>query len=141
MFEKAGARSNGSPPRGAAPTPAQARGDAAEDRALAWLLARGMLLVQRNYRVARGPRARGGEIDLVMRDRDGTLVFVEVRARAGRQQGGAAATVTAHKQRSLTYAAEHFLLHFAALPPCRFDVVAIEGEQVQWLQAAFSGPA
>ena len=141
MFEKAGPRSNVGPPRGAAPTPAQARGVAAEDRALAWLTARGLLLVQRNYRVARGPRARGGEIDLVMRDRDGTLVFVEVRARAGRQQGGAAATVTASKQRSLTYAAEHFLLRLAVLPPCRFDVVAIDGEQVQWLQAAFSGPA
>lgn len=141
MFGKPGARNNGSPPRAAAPTPAQVCGEAAEDRALAWLTARGLLLVQRNYRVARGPRARGGEIDLVMRDRDGTLVFVEVRARAGRQQGGAAATVTASKQRSLMYAAEHFLLRFAVLPPCRFDVVAIEGEQVQWLQAAFSGPA
>lgn len=140
MFGKAAARGSGSPPGGAAPTPAKTRGEAAEDRALAWLTARGLLLVQRNYRVARGPRARGGEIDLVMRDRDGTLVFVEVRARAGRQHGGAAATVTAHKQRSLMYAADHFLLRFAVLPPCRFDVVAIEGDQVQWLQAAFSGP-
>ena len=39
---------------------------------------------ERNYRVARGPRARGGEIDLILRERDGTLVFVEVRARAQR---------------------------------------------------------
>jgi putative endonuclease len=76
----------------------KARGDVAEDRALAWLRARGLVLVQRNYRVARGPSARGGEIDLVMRDADGTLVFVEVRARAGTGHGGAAASVTSAKQ-------------------------------------------
>ena len=116
----------------------KARGDAAEDRALAWLLARGLLLVQRNYRVALGPRARGGEIDLVMRDRDGTLVFVEVRTRASVQQGGAAASVTPSKQRSLLLAAQHFLQRWPAPPPCRFDVVAIDGDQVQWLQAAFN---
>jgi Holliday junction resolvase-like predicted endonuclease len=59
----------------------KARGDAAEVRALAYLVARGLVLVERNYRVARGPRARGGEVDLIARDTDGTLVFVEVRAR------------------------------------------------------------
>lgn len=35
----------------------------------------------RNYRVAAGPRRHGGEVDLIVRDRDGTLVFVEVRMR------------------------------------------------------------
>jgi putative endonuclease len=30
------------------------------------------------------------------------------------------------------------LLRYASLPPCRFDVVAIEGEQLQWLKAAFN---
>jgi uncharacterized protein (TIGR00252 family) len=69
------------------------QGDAAESRALAWLLARGLRLEARNYRVARGPHARGGEIDLVMRDADGTLVFVEVRQRRGSGHGGAAASV------------------------------------------------
>ena len=67
----------------------QAIGARAEDRALAYLQAQGLALLQRNYRVARGPRARGGEIDLVMRARDGTLVFVEVRARRSLAQGGA----------------------------------------------------
>ena len=59
----------------------KAAGEAGEARALAHLLAQGLTLVQRNYRVARGPHARGGEVDLIMRERDGTLVFVEVRAR------------------------------------------------------------
>lgn len=115
----------------------KARGDAAETRALELLLARGLVLVQRNYRVARGPGARGGEIDLVMRERDGTLVFVEVRSRRGGETGGAAASVGAAKRRSLVLAAQHFLLQLPSPPPCRFDVVAIDGEQAQWLRAAF----
>ncbi len=40
---------------------------------------------QRLRFVARNVLCRGGEIDLVMRDRDGALVFVEVRARAQQQ--------------------------------------------------------
>ena len=112
-------------------------GAAAEDQALHWLLQRGLCLVQRNSRVARGPHARGGEIDLVMRAGDGTLVFVEVRARHSASHGGAAASVSPAKQRNLIFAAQNFLLRYASPPPCRFDVLAIDGGQVQWLQAAF----
>lgn len=115
----------------------KAVGDVGEARALAHLLAHGLVLVQRNYRVARGPRARGGEIDLVMRDRDGTLVFVEVRARRGAGFGGAAATVGLTKRRSVVFAARCFLRNLATPPACRFDVVAIDGAHVEWLQAAF----
>ena len=119
----------------------KAQGDAAEDRALAWLRARGLLLQERNYRVARGPRARGGEIDLVMRDAAGTLVFVEVRTRASASHGGAAASVGHAKQQSLLHAARHYLLRFETPPPCRFDVLAIDGQGIEWLQAAFdAGP-
>lgn len=113
------------------------RGRQAEDLALAHLQRQGLQLVVRNYRVARGPSRRGGEIDLILRDRDGTLVFVEVRARASRAQGGAAASITAAKRRSLVLAAQHYLQRCPRLPPCRFDVVALDGDQVQWLVAAF----
>ena len=119
------------------PRTTKARGDEAERRALAHLMANGLVPVERNYRVARGPRARGGEIDLILRDRDGTLVFVEVRARADARHGGAAATVDFRKQQRLVFAARHFLGRFASLPPCRFDVVTVEGERIEWLRAAF----
>lgn len=115
----------------------KALGDAAEAQALGALRARGLTLVERNYRVARGPSAPGGEIDLVMREADGTLVFVEVRARASRAFGGAAASVGFAKQRRVVYAARHFLLRFASPPPCRFDVVAIDGDRVDWIRGAF----
>ncbi|MFD0669367.1 YraN family protein [Ramlibacter sp. MAHUQ-53] len=109
-------------------------GDAAEARALAHLAAAGLRLVQRNYRT---PGRGGGEVDLVMREADGTLVFVEVRARASRAFGGAAASVGAAKRRRIVFAARHFLLRLPAPPPCRFDVVAVDGPRIDWLRAAF----
>lgn len=124
-------------PRTATKETTKQRGDVAEARALAHLLAQGLALVQRNYRVARGPNARGGEIDLILRERDSTLVFVEVRSRRSSTHGGAAASVSATKQRSLILAAQHFLQTQRTVPPCRFDVVAIDGERIEWLKAAF----
>lgn len=115
----------------------KAIGDDAESRALAYLQGQGLVLVQRNYRVALGPHARGAEVDLILRDRDGTLVFVEVRSRRSASHGGALASVGAVKQQRIVRAAQHFLLRQPTLPPCRFDVVALQGGQVQWLKAAF----
>ena len=116
-------------------------GDAGEARALAHLLRQGLTLVQRNYRVAGGPNARGGEVDLILRERDGTLVFVEVRTRGNASHGGAAASVSATKQRRLVFAAQHYLNALRSLPPCRFDVLAIDGhgksERIEWLRGAF----
>jgi putative endonuclease len=112
-------------------------GDEGEARALSHLLRQGLTLVARNYRVAAGPRARGGEVDLILRDRDGTLVFVEVRQRQSRTQGGAAASITPQKQRRIILAAQHHLLRYASPPPCRFDVVAIDGGELMWLRGAF----
>jgi putative endonuclease len=105
--------------------------------ALQHLQRHGLALVCRNYRVARGPSARGGEIDLIVQDRDGTLVFVEVRSRAGSTHGGALASVTALKHRRPVLAARHYLARLARTPSCRFDVVAIEGADVQWVRGAF----
>ena len=115
----------------------KAVGDGAEDRALAYLQQQGLRLVQRNYRLAGGPRQRGAEVDLILRTADGTLVFVEVRARSGASHGGAAASVTAAKQRRIVRAAQHYLMGLAALPACRFDVVAIDGDSLQWMPGAF----
>ena len=73
-----------------------------------------------------------------MRDpRDGTLVFVEVRQRAGSSHGGAGGSITGVKQRRIVFAARHYNIHgMRTIPPCRFDVVLIE-EGIEWIQAAF----
>ena len=109
-------------------------GDAAETAALEYLLDQGLRLVVRNYRT---PGRGGGEIDLVMRAPDGTLVFIEVRKRATGRHGGAAASVGLIKQRRIIFAASFYLMRLATIPPCRFDVVAVDSAGVQWLQAAF----
>ncbi|HZW75882.1 MAG TPA: YraN family protein [Caldimonas sp.] len=119
------------------PPSTKALGDVAEGRALAHLEAAGLVLVRRNYRVARGPSSRGGEVDLIMRERDGTLVFVEVRARNDDRFGGAASSVGSAKRRRLVFAATHYLRRLVAPPPCRFDVVAVDGDRIEWLRAAF----
>jgi putative endonuclease len=115
----------------------KAIGDDAENVALAYLQRQGLALVQRNYRVAGGPHARGAEVDLILRERDGTLVFVEVRARAGLSHGGALASVGPTKQRRIVRAAQHYLLRLPVPPPCRFDVLAVDGGQINWVKAAF----
>ena len=116
------------------PSTTKQKGDAAEDRALRHLQAHGLKLLQRNYRT---PGRGGGEIDLIMRDADSTLVFVEVRKRRSAKHGGALASVTFVKQGRLVFAAQHYLLKLRQVPPCRFDVVAVEGEDLQWFKAAF----
>lgn len=110
-------------------TAKQLEGDAGEEQALRFLQEHGLKLVERNF------RCKGGEIDLVMQDGRG-LVFVEVRKRAGNGYGGAAASVTARKQARLVIAAQTFLQRYKMPPPCRFDVIAIDGAAMEWLKNA-----
>ena len=105
----------------------QALGQQWERAALAYLRRHRLSPVEQNF------RCKGGEIDLIMRD-GATLVFVEVRQRADRQHGGAAASVTPSKIRRLVCAAQVYLLRFPVTPPCRFDLVAIDGEHIEWLR-------
>jgi putative endonuclease len=88
--------------------------------------------------IARNHRCRYGEIDLILRD-TATLVFVEVRFRRSTQYGSPADTVDQRKQRRLIAAASHYLQVHPSVLPCRFDVVAISGQnQIQWIQNAFT---
>ena len=106
------------------------RGKEAEDQAAAYLTAHGLHLVERNW------RCKGGEIDLIMRNGK-TLVFVEVRARASRRFGGAAASITGVKQARIVHAARLYLSKLGSMPACRFDAVLLDGPQLVWLKDAF----
>ncbi len=120
-----------------APT-TKALGDSGEELALRYLLRQGLMLVTRNFNT---PGRGGGEVDLIMRAPDGTLVFVEVRQRKSASHGGAAASISATKRRRIIFAAQHYISRLSRMPACRFDVVALQGEgadmQIDWLQAAF----
>jgi putative endonuclease len=114
-------------------TRAQVAGGDAEEVAARFLARRGLQVIARNY------RTRLGEIDLVARD-GATLVFVEVRMRAGSSArfGGAAASVDSRKRRRIEAAARQFLARLAHEPPCRFDVVTLDGDAaLEWHRAAF----
>src|SRR5688572_30155793 len=100
--------------------PRQSLGELGENLACAELERRGYAILARRY------RTRFGEIDIVAREGD-TIVFVEVKARAGDEFGGAAAAVTGWKQRKITYMAIDYLSrHRLHDQPCRFDVVTID---------------
>lgn len=114
-----------------APSATTSVGGDKERLAGAFLERHGLRLVTRNY------RCRRGEIDLVMREAD-TLVFVEVRFRASDRFGTPAESVDAHKQRRLAAAAAHFLQHHPSTLPCRFDVLAVSGnDRIDWIRDAF----
>lgn len=109
-------------------------GAAAEDAALRYLQQRGLKLLARNARF------KGGELDLVMRDGE-TLVVVEVRARSSSRFASAAESIDARKQARIILATQ---LYLAAHPQhaeraLRFDVVAIDDGQPQWIRGAFDG--
>ena len=89
--------------------------------------------------LARRYRTRCGEIDIVADD-DGTLVFVEVKARADARFGTAAEAVTAWKQRRLVRMARDYLAREEVGDrPCRFDVVAIMFDRPEPLVEVFQG--
>ena len=105
-------------------------GEKAEALAAEFLAARGMTIVERNF------RRRCGELDLIARDGD-TLVFVEARLRTRSDFGGAAASITARKRSRMTAAAGLYLARLARTPPCRFDAVlldAIDTSRIEWLK-------
>jgi putative endonuclease len=98
----------------------QSLGRTGEDLACAELERRGYVIIARRYRL------RTAEIDIVARD-GRVLVFVEVKARAGRQFGSGAEAVTPLKRRRLVQAALDFMARRGYVEcPCRFDVVSIQ---------------
>lgn len=88
-------------------------------------------------------RYRGGELDLVMDDRE-VLVFVEVRYRRGEGFGGGVASVDRRKCVKLARAAGLYLSSkpWLAARPCRFDVVSVSGSEdaprFDWIRNAFT---
>lgn len=94
-------------------------GHAGERFAAGWLEARGYLVVARNW------RCPYGELDLVA-ERDGELIFVEVKTRRGVALDAPEEAVTPAKRRRLVLAAQSYLAEQGAEQrPWRIDVVAV----------------
>ena len=67
-----------------------------------------------------------GELDLIMGDRDGTIVFVEVKTRRNETFMPAVAAVNAKKRQHITRTAKCFLKQFKISDrPLRFDIITV----------------
>lgn len=95
------------------------RGAAAEFLARTWLKQRGYRILESNYRCCTG------EVDIICEDH-GTIVFVEVKSRAGTAFGTPAQSVNSSKQRKLRLTAQHYVIERQLEShPLRFDVISI----------------
>lgn len=101
-----------------------ATGRRGEELAAAFLRDRGYLVLDRNYRFRRN------EIDLIGVDRSAeggaTVVFVEVKTRAGEGFGAPEEAVTEQKRRAIVRVATAYL-HERKMTGsrCRFDVISV----------------
>ena len=90
-----------------------------EELAAEYLEGKGYRIVERNYRI------RSAEIDLIA-ERDGVIVFVEVKTRLTKKYGRPAEAVTLNKQRKIIAAASVFMQREEyAQRACRFDVIEV----------------
>ena len=110
----------------------RAAGAQREAMAADWLEARGYTILERNY------RCRQGEIDLIGRD-GRYLVFIEVKYRRDGRLGDPLEAVNARKQARILYTARNYLREkrYSLSTPCRFDVVAVRGNEISVLKDAF----
>lgn len=95
-----------------------------ESLAADYLTGQGYRIVEQNY------RNRFGEIDLIVRDTDGTIVYCEIKYRSGAGAGDPLEAVDRKKQRKISRTAEYHYAYygFEAGLPCRFDVIGIYGD-------------
>lgn len=107
-------------------------GEEWEAAAADYLKDRGMRIVERNF------RSSHGEIDIIGYHQ-GYLVFVEVKYRSTAAKGYAAAAVGSRKQRQICRVADYYryIHHMGDNVGVRYDVVAIQGGEVQWIKNAF----
>ncbi len=108
------------------------KGKAGESYAALYLKKKHYKIVEQNF------RCRYGEIDIIARD-NGTLVFVEVKARKNTDFQRPAESVSAKKQKRIITAAKYYLMqNLISDAVCRFDVIEVTGEQINHITDAFS---
>jgi putative endonuclease len=106
------------------------KGKSGEDKAAAFLRKKGYAVIKRNY------RAKTGEIDIIA-EKDGTLVFVEVKTRSTDAFGEGYQSVTHTKQDKIIRTAEFYLMENNMEKLCRFDVISIDNSEITHIINAF----
>lgn len=108
-------------------------GAAYEQKAVDFLQQNDVKILERNF------RCRQGEIDLIGKHNE-YVVFFEVKYRKNNQKGLPQEAVSFSKQKKICKVADYYrMIHkmgeFVAI---RYDVIAICGEELTWIQNAFS---
>ena len=104
-----------------------------EEVVCAYLLSKGIRVCEQNF------RSRQGEIDIIGYDGE-YLVFFEVMYRSSGSKGTAAEAVGYAKQKRICRVADYYRVvhHCMEDTPIRFDVVAVDGENIAWIKDAFA---
>lgn len=102
-----------------------------EENAKNYLKKKGYHILEENF------FSKRGELDLIAKE-SGYLVFIEVKYRSSLQNGYPEEAITKCKIRSLYETANYYkyINHISEDTPCRFDVVAILGEEIHLIQNA-----
>ena len=97
-----------------------------------YLKTQGYEILEKNY------RCRIGEIDLIAKEGE-TLVFVEVKYRRNDKMGDPKEAVDQKKQKKISMTASYYLMRECGRMdiPCRFDVSAVLGDQIEVVKNAF----
>jgi putative endonuclease len=97
-----------------------------------YLKTQGYEILEKNY------RCRIGEIDLIAKEGE-TLVFVEVKYRRDDKMGDPKEAVDQKKQKKISMTASYYLMRECGRMdiPCRFDVAAVLGDQIEVVKNAF----
>lgn len=106
------------------------KGKTGEDKAAAFLKKKGYAVNARNY------RAKTGEIDIIA-EKDGTLVFVEVKTRDTDTYGAGFESVRQAKQNKIIRTAQYYIMQNNVEKLCRFDVISIDDNKITHIENAF----
>lgn len=103
-----------------------------EGRAAEYLINKGYEILELNF------RNRYGEIDIIARD-DKYICFVEVKYRSQKDCGYASEAVDYRKRQTIMRVANYYLMKkgLSEWTPCRFDVIAIDGQELAHIQNAW----
>ncbi|MBO6108208.1 MAG: YraN family protein [Eubacterium sp.] len=105
-----------------------------EDKACEYLMSLGYRIIDRNFH-----GGRFAELDIVARDTEGYLCFVEVKYRHDDEHGGEEGAIGHAKIRNICRCAGYYISnrHISTDTPMRFDVVYIIGSDIRLVQNAF----
>lgn len=103
-----------------------------ETVAAEYLSTKGYEILSRNY------ICKSGEIDIIAKE-NCYLVFIEVKYRRNLKKGYPAEAVDYRKQQKIIKAARYYMYKNSIDEgtPCRFDVVALLGDEIEIIQGAF----